>query len=711
MLLSLTLRKLSASSALATLLCAVGASAAFAGSSVGPVALSDDGSTLLNETYDATAMQSVYTLTNVATGASTTITPTGNFTNLEVEAMSGDGKTVVGTYRSTSGQGYSAFVWTQDGSFVDLGNMGGASTYAEAVSADGTAVAGWGSILNYTAEGFYWTKATGKIGIGFLSGGDTSEAWAISADGKTVVGEADNAPLSSGGQYHAVMWNVGSQTLQNIDNLFTNSNARFVNDDGSVIAGTADSSTKIFRWTASTGMVDIGGLGLGNTSLAAMSADGSALVGKSETSDGYFHAYRYAGTTITDLGTIGGGTYSAASDVSADGSVVVGQSTDSSGDEHGFRWTEATGMQTVEEWLASKGISLGDETTASADFVSANGNVIVGETADNTTYIARVASPNSVGGTGIIDTSKFLPTVASANNVAVQYGVYSADTIMFGAQGEPMRNLLSAGQKSVWGTIDGGYDDSHISKGGLGLGEFGFGYGIADGVTARFAGGGTYTKQDLDVGGDVRQRGFYLSPEVSADLGRNVYLTVGGYWGHGSIDSHRGYLNGADRDYSDGSTNSETWAAKIRLDWLNAATISNTAITPYTALSFAHTKVDGFTENNGSFPVSYDATDDHATIARIGADFVHPLTDKVRLLAKAEADYQFEDHAAGTSGSILGVSDFNLDGQDLKHFWLRGGLGAEFDVGKASTASVMVNATTQGQDPNVWVRTNFTVKF
>jgi hypothetical protein len=51
-----------------------------------------------------------------------------------------------------------------------------------------------------------------------------------------------------------------------------------------------------------------------------------------------------------------------------------------------------------------------------------------------------------------------------------------------------------------------------------------------------------------------------------------------------------------------------------------------------------------------------------------------------------------------------------LAGQDLKQFWVRGGLGGEFDVG-GGTASLMVNVTTQGQDPDVWVRSNWTVKF
>lgn len=194
------------------------------------------------------------------------------------------------------------------------------------------------------------------------------------------------------------------------------------------------------------------------------------------------------------------------------------------------------------------------------------------------------------------------------------------------------------------------------------------------------------------------------------DLGKNVYVTVGGYWGRSSIDSRRGYLSGATTDYSNGDTNAETWGAKIRFDWLNAVTIDDTAITPYVGLSYAHTKVDAFTETGGSFPVEFDGSSDHSTIARLGADFVRPLNDTVRLLAKAEFDYQFESHASATSGTLTGISDFNLEGQDLQQFWARGGIGAEFDLGKG-VASFMVNATTKGQDPTVWLRSNYTIKF
>lgn len=701
------------------------ASVAHAASGPEVIGLSSNGSVVLKTDYDQNAGTYTYSLISTATGDIQSITPPSGVTYLNLSGLSADGKTVTGYYSDAVTGRKTSFVWTAANGFVDLGVVDTDTTgsFAQSVSGDGTAVAGYVSVMSFMAEAFYWTSSEGMIGLGTLGGRD-SYAYAVSTDGKTVVGEADTLD----GNYHAFRWTVDSGTMENIDTLYDNSSADFVSDDGSVVAGSGYTSSSspyhVFRWTKETEMVDIGSLGGSYTFLNAMSGDGNVLVGSSYlTGDTSSHAYRYVGSTdvMTDLGTLGG-TSSTASAVNADGGVVVGSATDAQSTSHGFRWTQATGMVTVEDWLAAEGATIGDAMTQTADLVSADGNVIIGETTTGSTYIARVIESQGEeggnecnadvceGGSGIIDTAEFFPTVAMANNVIVQSGVNSADTIMFGAQGAPMRNLLTAGQRSVWGTIDGGYDNSDHADGGLALGEFGFGYGIADGVTARFAAGGTYTDQDLDAGGDVRQRGFYLSPEVSADLGKNVYVTVGGYWGRSSIDSHRGYLSGAVTDYSEGDTNAETWGAKIRFDWLNAVTIDNTAVTPYVGLSYAHTKVDAYTETGGSFPVEFDGSSDHSTIARLGADFVRPLNDTVRLLAKAELDYQFENRSTATSGTLTGISDFSLEGQDLQQFWARGGLGAEFDLGKG-VASFMVNATTKGQDPTVWLRSNYTVKF
>lgn len=633
--------------------------------------------------------------------------------------LSADGKAVFGSYYDEEDGLYHVYSWTAEGGFVRLDSL----IYAQAVGiSDNGVIAGY----FYDSQGY--TASIWRDGERMDVSSDSdildSKAYGISRDGSTVVGYLQRSDYST----HAMVWNLeGNQVLDIDPQSYIQSVATNVSNDGSVVAGYGDDANlvRVFRWTSAGGMQDIGSLvDDGNISLAAMSDDGNVLVGEGTASSDESHAYRYvasaaAGSRLTDLGVLAGDVSSSASDVSANGAYVVGSSTNADDVSHGFRWSQETGMLSIEQWLADAGVTA-DYATASAQFISDDGKVVIGMTDDDAVYIARsggIITPGGVvtpGGVitsgGIIKEEEFFPTVVQVGSSTLQNSISSANTIMFGAQGNPMRNLLGVGERSAWGTVDGGYDDGDISKGGLALGEFGIGYGIADGITARLSAGGSYTKQDLDSGGWVKQKGYYLSPEVSANVASNLYVTVGGYFSRTGIDTSRGYLNGSTQDYSNGSTDADTWGGKIRFDWLNAVNVANTDITPYAGLSYARTTVDAYAENGGSFPVSYDETSDHSTIARIGADFVRPMSDTVRLLAKTEVSYQFESHTAATSGTLTGVTNFNIEGQDLKQLWVRGGIGTEIDVA-GGTASFMVNATTQGQDPTVWLRSNYTVKF
>ena len=712
----------------------------FGGSIVG---LSGDGSTLLVNSYDAIARRSVPYVWRNSVGSALVATQ-----DVQARAINYDGSVYVGsTYLSEVEVTRAARITTSG--VEDLGTLGGTYAVAMDVSDDGSAVTGTSYLRgNGSAHAFYWSTSTnGLLDIGTL-GGIQSQAAAISGDGTTVVGQSS---LRSN-KGHAFRWQVNGQmtdlgALQGDDF----SQAVAVSKNGSVVAGNSYSSqqetTRVFRWTQAGQMADIGTLDTGNPNdskdinFGALSRDGSTIVGyvsvSPESGRSYQRAYRWHvgndGVTgaMEQLGTLGGH-YNIATAVSADGNVIVGRASTAGVDSdvpekfHGFRWTAATNTITVDDWLRNNGVTLASDVTKTAEAVSSDGSVVAGTTYDGKSYYARVkpaatgstdtgstdtgSTGTSPTGTGIIVAEQFVPTVQSAAITPSNTQLSYANTAMFGAEGSPMRNLLNAGQRSAWGTVDSGYDKSKAADGGFALGEFGLGYGIADGVTGRLAIGGTYTSQDLVGGGDFNFKGFYISPEVTANVGGNFYVTLGGYYALGKIDIHRGYLNGSSMDFSDGNTNTQTWGGKLRLDWLNAATIADTAITPYIALSRANSKVDAYTENGGSFPVAYDEVNDHATIARLGADYVHPLTENVNLLARTEVAHRFENRSSDASAEIIGLSSVDLPGQDLKQWWVRGGLGAEFAV-SAGTASLMVNASTEGGDPRVWLRSGWKVNF
>ncbi|MGV1870864.1 autotransporter domain-containing protein [Agrobacterium rosae] len=687
------------------------------------VGLSGDGSTLVVNNWNNAAGHWLPYVRRNSEGSS----PVSDV-GLRASAVNQDGSVYVGAlnyYDGESEQSFSHVARITSSGVEDLGTLGGYYAWVAGVSDNGNALTGSSYLSgNASMHAFYWsTSSDGLEDIGTL-GGTYSSASAISGNGTTVVGSSS----TDADDTHAFRWQVGGE-MTDLGTLAGDyySQALAVSRDGKVVAGTSgegESQDRIFRWTeASNQMVDIGSLpaidneleGYRSTNFRAMSRDGSTIVGNvngyTDDWDYYGQAFRWhVGSdgvtgTMQDLGTLGGH-YSYARAVNADGSVVVGDSQDSSSTTHGFRWTDATGMKSVDDWLRSAGVNLSEDVTRTAEAVSDNGNVVAGYTQDNQFYYARVGAL----GSGIITPEQFLPTVQSAAVTPSNMQLSYANTAMFGAEGSPMRNLLNAGQRSAWGTVDSGYDKSNSSDGGFALGEIGMGYGIADGVTGRLALGGTYTNQDLEGGGDFNFKGFYVSPEVTANVVNNLYVTLGGYYAGGKIDIHRGYENGGALDFSNGNTDTRTWGGKLRFDWLDAVTIADTAISPYIGLSRANSNVDAYTESGGSFPVAYDDMSDHATIARLGADYVHPLTENVNLLARTEVAHRFESQSSATSAEILGLSSVDLPGQDLKQWWVRGGLGAEFGVG-GGTASLMVNASTEGGDPRVWLRSGWKVNF
>jgi probable HAF family extracellular repeat protein len=321
--------------------------------------------------------------------------------------------------------------------FTGLGTLGGPSSYATGVSADGNAVVGYSG-----DEAFRWNATTSTMtGLGFLTGGLPSYANTVSADGNVIVGGAED---STGRQ--AVRWISSSiEILGNLGGSIFNS-ARGVSADGSVVVGY--SGDQAFRWNATTNtMTGVPTLGGAYNDAYGVSGDGSVVVGESEDADGNYQAFRWNATTntMTGLGFLTGGTYSYASGVSADGSVVVGGAEDSTGYQavrwisssieslgslggtynyakgvsadgsvivgysggQAFLWSETNGMTSLYDTLISSGVSLtGWDSLDYANAISSDGTTIVGygtrDNGYNEAFVARNPSGwASLSGSGV----------------------------------------------------------------------------------------------------------------------------------------------------------------------------------------------------------------------------------------------------------------------------------------------------------------------
>jgi probable HAF family extracellular repeat protein len=221
--------------------------------------------------------------------------------------------------------------------------------------------------------------------LGVLSGADFSDAYGISADGSTIVGSSGAGNLYLSTNTRAFKYSNGAMIDIGTLALGDHSIATAISSDGSTIVGLSNITSggttyHAFKYDGIT-MTDLGTLG-GTSSFAnATSSDGSIIVGDSQiTGDSAFRAFKYANGTMTDLGTLGG-TSSSAEGISANGSVIVGGS-DTAGNTSYRAFKYANGTMTD---LGTLGGS-----TSNAYAVSADGSVIVGvaDTTGDTSYRA-----------------------------------------------------------------------------------------------------------------------------------------------------------------------------------------------------------------------------------------------------------------------------------------------------------------------------------
>jgi probable HAF family extracellular repeat protein len=290
--------------------------------------------------------------------------------------VSSDGAVVVGF-------GHEAFRWTEAGGLASLG--AGAGSIADAVSADGAVVVGHNRYQGGVyGSGFRWTAETGSVSLG--AGSAASD---VSADGTVIAGWHVPPGMATQAAIWTSQW--GWTDLGDLGG--TASQAAAISRDGTVVVGVADKTLdrEAFRWTGSTGMVGLGHLPGGFDSTGkAVSDDGSVVVGDEQVPVGgarvRSEAFRWTEEDgMVGLGRLpGGSNTSQAFDVSADGSLVLGLSGSAAADAAGmfyeaFLWDAMHGMRSLRSVLiAEHGLDLDGWFLINAQAISRDGRVIVG---------------------------------------------------------------------------------------------------------------------------------------------------------------------------------------------------------------------------------------------------------------------------------------------------------------------------------------------
>ncbi|WP_072680844.1 autotransporter domain-containing protein [Arcobacter sp. LA11] len=620
--------------------------------------------------------------------------------------VSADGSIVVGD--SYDG-GYKAVTWTDASGIVSLGTLGGNTSHGNGISDDGSVIVGQSNLLSGEYRAFRWTQAGGMVDLGVLTGGNYSDANAVSGDGLTVVGSSESS--DSGAYTESFRWTAGTGmvSLGTLPGGINQGEAWGVNSDGTVIVGqslNASNNKEAYRWTAGSGMVGLGYLSGGSNYSEAydVSADGSIVIGESDNGS-VTEAFRWEGGTMTGLGFLSGSFASSARGTNSDGTVIVGYLEDSDGDTNGaFRWTASTGMQSLSDWLK---IDLSSWSEMSASDVSDDGTIIVGDgviSGKKEAFIAREVS-------GIIGTTSFSESLQSAGSIGSQ-GVSLSNTIMHGAHGHPGSQRAVDSKRILWIAGDLAYDNRDDSNDDSHIAEVGLGYKYNDDVSFSVALGKTWTKNSLLYNGRSKGHGKYIAVDMDVKLPTTLplYTTVTLLHGTSDVEVKRGYDNGGINDASYGDTEQTINALRARLQLQNANTIVDIAIHPYIEYNIVKVKTDGYTETGGGFPVSYDKNKESIQDWRIGIDGDYNINKNNRIIGTLEGVHRIEESGSSSTGQIIGLSSFDVEGKSYDQNWLRGTIGLEHTL-ESGKFTVTLNGSTEGEDPQYWVGLNYTIAF
>lgn len=623
------------------------------------------------------------------------------YSNASALAMSDDGFVFAGDFRRSTNQGshfsgsVDSFVWTEVDGFkvIDLGIRPdvNSQTRVLTISGDGNYVFG----VNVATASITEAEAVGAFG-------DSSEEYGRALFRYNIETAEVDYYLGQRGESgsHSSSLPAAPSVIEGDDlNAFASVEFIYSNDsnyDGSVVVGSyfienQSSTEKAWYFSDSVGfetlespddffeyVVEDSDYGIVNTRADAVSADGSVIVGSSNAyidagSDHLFTkiAVRWAGDDLS-LETLWEGS---AVGVNSDGSVIIGnrlerigsEFEDNSQDYEAVRYTDASGAQTISEWLTSTGVSVGELEYNYAVSVSDDGNTILVGSFEGANAIARA-------GAGSIDlNSEIIESLAGGFSAFTAVRALPALTV----NGAHHRTLMDSAIRSeglyTWATGDlARYNelDAEQAQGEIGASSD---FGIKN-FRAGLAVGYSDLSQELTLGGDSDVEGSFVLAEVDYQFEEMpIVLSALGYYGSWDADIRRNYRNAGLIDSSSGETNIDSYSVRLRADW-EAYQKEKLTLTPRIAYTLLHNAADGYKERGGGFAAVFSSQNDTQHELRIGLDADWQVSQKWALRAILESLYTWDDKTS-LNGGVAGIAIFNEEAEDFSGFEAR--LGAE----------------------------------
>ena len=402
-------------------------------------------------------------------------------------------------------------------------------------------------------------------------------------------------------------------------------------------------------------MTDLGTLG-GASSANGVSADGSVIVGYSYIADSSaYHAFKYTGTTMSDLGTLGG--YgSSANGVSADGSVIVGNSYIAGNSaSHAFKYTGTT--------MSDLG-TLGG-TYSYANGVSADGKVIVGysDITGNSAYHAFVYRVTDSGGGGVMvdvpntysalaTNSYQLNSLLNAQNTALAVNlnsdctVYGANNVCVGVGGR-YTNVSSPTTSQTAGNIQIGYRFDPSFRAGVFLDQ-----GISNA-----------TPNNYTVKNSQPLAGLFA---VYAPSGNNLGVQVKASAAYSSNGVNVTRTTLANTEAGQGTSTMTTQGGQLETAY-GFAVADSWIASPLVGMRATSVVRNGYTETAGAtFPITYNSVSQTATTAYAGGKVMGYVTPTVSVGASAGVEQDLSSNISNYSGSIYFLGNFSLSAPSIQ---------------------------------------------
>jgi probable HAF family extracellular repeat protein len=626
----------------------------------------------------------------------------------QAAGLSSDGSTFFGTRFAewAPGSYLEAFVWSINSGTVGAGAIPATSgrrsigTTGSDASADGSVLVGNLQVevpdpktgrLGFAARGFRWTRAGGLQDIGAIGGADTELRYATyveatSADGNAVVGRSRN---------HAFLWTTTGGmrdlgTLAGPDGDFSIlSNSTHISADGRVVLGfSTDKSSRwrTFRWTETTGMVDLGTPNgpdpsfQGGGTHVGMSSNGNAVAGT--WGDGRpnsgVRSYRWTEDGgMKDLGRlarVAGANPEEpnvlAAAISANGAVVVGTQTDfvpGGSVQRAYRWSESAGMQTIEQWT---GKSLGTGLVAkSAYAVNGDGSLVLGMLSNDHTFVAQGAGAIDVDSTGVALARNAAQAHAVMNLRETRLrSVLAQDCAVFGdnglclAAGGSYASASDPGAFEAGANLRVGWRIAPRLRAGLSLDQV-----VADDAPS-----------NIRLHGGWPLIGAFAVFDARDAQGRGPALRVATAWHRSDVAQTRLSEIGSEAGRGDAGLNSRAALAEVSYALVPAP---NWRAEPFAGLRYTRVERKAYTEKAGAaFPASYAAIERSATTALLGVRGSTAIAANTSVTASAGVERDLHERVDRYAGVIDVVGGFALAAPGIRKSRPFASIGVNHDI-------------------------------